>query len=135
MKAERTFWEKATAIHVFCVQGKLKGERFARHWYDLVRLDDAGIAESAMKDRKLAVTVAEHKSWFFSEKDSAGAVIEYNSAVGGALKLVPEGQSRVVLERDYKHMIADGLLLDEPETFDELMRRCADLEKWANKVI
>ncbi len=24
MKAERTFWEKATAIHVFCVQGKLK---------------------------------------------------------------------------------------------------------------
>ncbi|WP_439366236.1 nucleotidyl transferase AbiEii/AbiGii toxin family protein [Bradyrhizobium sp. DASA03005] len=37
MKAERNFWEKATAMHVFCVQGKLKGERFARHWYDLVR--------------------------------------------------------------------------------------------------
>ncbi|WP_338319781.1 nucleotidyl transferase AbiEii/AbiGii toxin family protein, partial [Bradyrhizobium ottawaense] len=47
MKAERTFWEKATAIHVFCVQGKLRGERFARHWYDLVRLDDAGIADAA----------------------------------------------------------------------------------------
>lgn len=48
MKAERTFWEKATAIHVFCVQGKLRGERFARHWHDLVRLDDAGIAEVAL---------------------------------------------------------------------------------------
>lgn len=134
MKAERTFWEKATAIHVFCVQGKLKGERFARHWYDLVRLDDAGIAESALKDRKLAATVAEHKSWFFVEKDpSSGAVIDYNKAVSGALKLVPEGQSRAVLEEDYTHMIADGLLLDEPETFDELMRRCADLESRANK--
>ncbi|MGY4335361.1 hypothetical protein ACVWW3_000267 [Bradyrhizobium sp. LM2.9] len=99
MKAERTFWEKATAIHVFCVQGKLKGERFARHWYDLVRLDDAGITESALKDRKLAAMVAEHKSWFFSEKDTAGAVIEYNKAVGGALKLVPEGKSASRLGR------------------------------------
>jgi hypothetical protein len=133
MKAERTFWEKATAIHVFCVQGKLKGERFARHWYDLVRLDDAGIAEAALKDRKLASTVAEHKTWFFSEKDRAGAVIDYQKAVGSALKLVPEGKTRAVLEQDYKHMVDDGLLLDEPEAFDELMRRCADIEKRANE--
>jgi site-specific DNA recombinase len=27
MGAERTFWEKATAIHVFCLQSKLNGER------------------------------------------------------------------------------------------------------------
>jgi hypothetical protein len=26
MRAERTFWEKATAIHVFCRQSKLNGE-------------------------------------------------------------------------------------------------------------
>lgn len=31
-------------------------------------LDDAGIADAALKERKLAETVAEHKSWFFSEK-------------------------------------------------------------------
>ena len=133
MKAERTFWEKATAIHVFCVQGKLKSERFARHWYDLTRLDDVGIAEVALKDRKLAATVAEHKTWFFSEKDRAGAVIDYHKAAGGALKLVPEGQTRAVLEQDYKHMVDDGLLLDQPEAFDDLMRRCADIEKRANK--
>ena len=29
MHAERTFWEKATAIHVFCLQERLRGERFA----------------------------------------------------------------------------------------------------------
>jgi Nucleotidyl transferase AbiEii toxin, Type IV TA system len=133
MKAERTFWEKATAIHVFCVQGKLKGERFARHWYDLVRLDDAGIAERALKDRKLAAIVAEHKSWFFLEKDAAGSVIDYRAAVGGALKLVPEGETRTVLEQDYKRMVDDGLLLDALDTFDELMRRCAQIEARANK--
>jgi hypothetical protein len=32
MRAERTFWEKATAIHVFCKQGEFRGgDRFARH--------------------------------------------------------------------------------------------------------
>ncbi|MBY3143265.1 nucleotidyl transferase AbiEii/AbiGii toxin family protein [Rhizobium laguerreae] len=42
MHAERTFWEKATAIHVFCLQERLRGERFSRHWHDIVRLDDIG---------------------------------------------------------------------------------------------
>ena len=45
MYAERTFWEKATAIHVFCLQERLRGDRFARHWHDVVRLDAAGFAE------------------------------------------------------------------------------------------
>ena len=44
MRAERTFWEKATAIHVFCEQGEFRGgERFARHWHDLARLKEAGV--------------------------------------------------------------------------------------------
>jgi hypothetical protein len=39
MRVERTFWEKATAAHVFCHQGIIAGEAFARHWHDLARLD------------------------------------------------------------------------------------------------
>ena len=36
MRPERTFWEKATAIHVFCQGGRFRGaERFSRHWYDV----------------------------------------------------------------------------------------------------
>lgn len=30
-------------------------------------------------------------------------------------------------------MIDDGLLLDVPDTFDPLMRRCAEIETRANK--
>lgn len=37
MSAERTFWEKATAIHVFCLQdGRCGGDRFARHFSGLM---------------------------------------------------------------------------------------------------
>lgn len=57
MHAERTFWEKATAIHVFCLQERLRGDRFARHWHDVVRLDEAGLTDTAFADRELANAV------------------------------------------------------------------------------
>ncbi len=37
MHAKRTFWEKVTAILVFCLQERLRGDRFSRHWHDIVR--------------------------------------------------------------------------------------------------
>jgi len=69
MRAERTFWEKATAIHVFCAQGNFRGGgRFARHWHDVARLDTAGIADVALRDQAIATAVADHKTIFFTEK-------------------------------------------------------------------
>ncbi len=132
MHAERTFWEKATAIHVFCLQEKLRGERFSRHWHDIVRLDDIGIANSAIADRDLAKSVAQHKSMFFAEKAVDRAPIDYEAAVGGGLLLSPSGKGRAALEQDYARMLADGLLLDEAETFDELLAKCETIQDKAN---
>jgi hypothetical protein len=132
MRAERTFWEKATAAHVYCAQGRLRSERFARHWYDLARLDDAGLAAAAIADRGIADAVAAHKAMFFSERDAAGAAINYRAAVGGHLRLAPEGRARDALAEDYAKMIDDGLLLDEGEPFGTLMARCADIAASAN---
>lgn len=117
MTAERTFWEKATAAHVYCKQGRLRGERFARHWYDLKCLADAGYAESAMNDRDLANAVANHKAIFFRENDQSGQRIDYSRAVAGHLQLVPDGEARDTLADDYGRMVEDGLLLDEAESF------------------
>jgi hypothetical protein len=83
MHAERTFWEKATAIHVFCLQERLRGDRFARHWHDLARLDEAGLAEAAFANRELANAVARHKAMFFAEKDVGRSWIDYAAAVNG----------------------------------------------------
>src|SRR5262249_44106506 len=77
MAIERTFWEKATAVHVFCAQRKLKGEKLARHWYDLARLDEHGYADKALADRNLGCEVAEHKQLFFRAKDFENKVIDY----------------------------------------------------------
>ena len=101
MLAERTFWEKATAIHIFCRQERKRGERLSRHWHDLARLDDAGVAARALADRAIARSVARHKSIFFREKDAAGNEIDYHGAVSGGLQLIPSGPARDVLADDY----------------------------------
>lgn len=132
MHAERTFWEKATAIHVFALQERLRGERFSRHWHDIVRLDDIGIVDSAIADRELAKSVAQHKSMFFAEKAVDKTLIDYEEAVGGKLQLMPSGEGRAALEQDYAQMLEDGLLLDKAETFDELLARCAQIQDKAN---
>ncbi len=71
MLVERTFWEKATAVHVFCCQKRRRGERQSRHWHDLARLDEAGLVTNALADRELALSVARHKSLFFAKNDAS----------------------------------------------------------------
>ena len=132
MLAERTFWEKATAVHVYCRQQRRRGERLSRHWHDLARLDEAGFAASALTDRELGLSVARHKAMFFSEIDAHGQRIDYEAAVSGGLQLVPSGVTYAVLADDYARMLADGMLLDEHESFDALMKRCAAIEARAN---
>lgn len=132
MHAERTFWEKATAIHVFCLQERLRGDRFARHWHDVVRLDEAGLATAAFADRELANAVARHKAMFFAEKAADRSQIDYAAAVNGGLQLVPAGDGAKALSEDYARMVDDGLLLEEAEPFDALMERCGDIAARAN---
>ena len=132
MLAERTFWEKATAIHVFCRQERKRGERLSRHWYDLARLDDAGVAARALADRVVARSVARHKAMFFREKDAAGNEIDYHGAVGGGLQLIPSGPALDVLADDYGRMLADGMLFDVDEPFERLMEQCSGIEARAN---
>jgi hypothetical protein len=132
MLPKRTFWEKATAIHVYC-RGDTRDSRYARHWHDLVRLDDAGYAQEAFDDSALAKEVAEFKGKFFREKDRDGNPIDYTAAVSGDLQLVPGPEALEELEADYKKMADDGILLDDAEDFATLMERCADLARRGNE--
>jgi len=134
MSPERTFWEKATAVHVFCLQQRVRGERFARHWCDLVELDRAGYCASSAQDRMTATAVARHKSLFFRENDCEGVPVDYIHAVSGNLCLIPGGDARDALASDYKRMRESGMLLDESETFEQLLEKCANLELRTNEL-
>ena len=132
MSAERTFWEKATAANVFCLQQRMRGERLSRHWYDLVRLDETNHGRRALADHDLALDVARHKAMFFRENDADGRAIDYTTAVSGDLQLVPEEPALEVLADDYTRMVAGGMLFDDAEEFGTIMERCADIQARAN---
>lgn len=134
MTAERTFWEKATAAHVYCLQNRLRGERYSRHWYDLVALARFDYYESALSDKALAQKVAQHKSMFFTEKDSTGAKINYHHAVNGNIQLVPTDESLAALALDYEAMLKDGLLFSYQPTFSELIENCYTIECQINAI-
>lgn len=132
MLAKRTFWEKATAAHAYCLNGVIRGRgAYARHWHDLTKLAEAGVAESAAQDSPLAEAVARHKSLFFAEKSDDGAV-DYHAAVAGALLLVPVGDRLEKLKTDYDAMIADGLLPNPIEPFGTMIAKCQAIEDRLN---
>ncbi|MBH3427996.1 nucleotidyl transferase AbiEii/AbiGii toxin family protein [Pseudomonas alkylphenolica] len=132
MDVARTFWEKATAAHVYCVQERLRTERFARHWHDLVAIGQSQAFAKVIAQRDIAALVAEHKSWFFIEKAADGSAIDYRHAVSGNLRLVPAGDALEELANDYGLMLADGMFDSPPPPFEELMRTCAELEERMN---
>lgn len=129
MAAERTFWEKATAAHVYCKRGDFRNaERFARHWHDIDRLDKAGIVDAALADPDIGQDVAIHKSCFFRE-----AGVDYHQAVSGHLQIVPAAEPLKALSDDYEAMVKEGLL-EEVEPFDVLMARCKQIEAKVNEL-
>lgn len=128
MHVARTFWEKATAAHVYCAQARLKGERFARHWHDLATIARSSHFDGVATNREVAERVADHKQWFFRERSQTMEWIDYRTAVQGNLRLVPEGDARAQLEEDYGRMLEGGMFDSEPMAFDALMETCAALE-------
>jgi len=133
MSVARTFWEKATAAHVYCAQGRIRSERYARHWHDLAAMARSPHFTGIMMDRAVAATVARHKSFFFIEKDVNDTVIDYAPAIQGHLRIVPEGLAREALAEDYAAMLADEVMAGGALAFDPLMRACAEVEARVNE--
>jgi hypothetical protein len=83
-------------------------------------------------DRTIGRSVAEHKSYFFSEKDAGGGIIDYFAAVAGALQIVPQGAAREALATDYAKMLEDEIMVGDALPFDDLMQASAEVAARAN---
>jgi hypothetical protein len=129
MAAERTFWEKATSMHVFCVRGTFRGgDRFARHWYDVAKLDQSGHVDEALADSAIGEDVALHKGLFFIEPG-----VDYVAAVRGGLNIIPTGDPLATLKADYKLMVESNMFMEvEPDTFDEIIASCQSIQDKVN---
>jgi Nucleotidyl transferase AbiEii toxin, Type IV TA system len=135
MHVSRIFWEKATAIHVYCLDRKPRADHFSRHLHDIAKLHLKAFAREAIAIREVAKAVAVHKAQWFRAKDDKGAVIDYDRAVNGELILVPDGEALEALRKDYEAMFSEGLLhSDEAEIFDSVIDRCRNIQDEANRM-
>jgi hypothetical protein len=125
----RTFWEKATLIHVACNRAnpKLDADRQSRHWHDLAILADHEIGIVAVEDRKLLADVVRHKAIFFHVPYA-----KYDACLSGGLRLIPAKPLLEALQADYKKMIADAMFDSEPPDFDSIIARLEKLQRQIN---
>jgi hypothetical protein len=125
----RTFWEKATLMHVECQRSEFRmgTERLSRHWYDLAMLADQAHGQTAVVDRALLADVVKHKKVFYSASHA-----NYDACLTGHLQLIPDGIALAALRDDFQRMIGAGMFIGEPPAFDTIVNRLRTLEKAIN---
>ena len=67
IRAERTFWEKATILHheAHRPAGNLQPARYSRHYYDLARMAASPVRAAALADFDLLAEVVAFKRRFY----------------------------------------------------------------------
>ncbi|NKE68081.1 nucleotidyl transferase AbiEii/AbiGii toxin family protein [Ramlibacter sp. RBP-2] len=128
LELQRTFWEKATILHseFHRPAGQPTPKRYARHYFDMVRLLAHADAPRFLADAEQCARVVNWKSRVF-----ARGWARYDLARPGSFRLVPPSQRQAALALDYAQMRA--MFMSEPPPFAELMDRLAQAEATLNK--
>lgn len=124
---ERTFWEKATILHMLFHQDAKKplADRMSRHYYDMAQLIGHDAKARALADIGLLDEVGHHKSVFFK-----AAWARYEDAKPGSLHLLPNEKLEAALRRDYAGM--REMIMGDVPSFDDVMSAIAALEAEIN---
>jgi hypothetical protein len=124
IKAERTFWEKATILHAeaFRPAEKRLPPRYSRHYYDLAMMAaDSDVKQAAFSDLDLLRTVMEFKTKFYP-----ASWANYDLATPGTFKLLPPAHTLKALADDYKQM--QVLFFGDVPEFNDLVKALQGLE-------
>lgn len=128
LAAERTFWEKVTVLHTWfhAPADKKFRDRQSRHYYDVVRLFQHELGQTAIRDISLLLKVARHKEVFFP-----AAWARYGEAKPGTLRIVPPDSRLPELEQDYRKM--QEMIFGEPPAFKQMLEVLGEIERQVNE--
>jgi hypothetical protein len=124
---ERTFWEKATILHAefHRPMASVMPDRYARHYFDMVRLLYQPQAGAMLADDALRERVVNWKSKVF-----ARSWARYDLAQRGTFRLVPPAHRHAALAQDYSRM--RPMFMSKPPSFADLMERLSSAEQELN---
>ncbi|NJL71462.1 MAG: nucleotidyl transferase AbiEii/AbiGii toxin family protein [Candidatus Competibacteraceae bacterium] len=130
LSLERTFWEKATLVHVECMRPRLRDTtRMSRHWYDLFRMSSDIEQFTSRQMNQLLASVVRHKKAFFNYSFAA-----YDQCLSGGLRLVPGGELQRALSKDFAEMQDAGMFYQDPPSFSTILEHLQRLEKRLNEM-
>jgi hypothetical protein len=124
IKAERTFWEKATILHHEANRPEDSSvpTRYSRHYYDLFKMaEQTDLKNAALADMDLLQSVVEFKQKFYPR-----AWAEYDKAKPGKLKLIPPKRILDAMQKDYAAM--QEMIFGPLPAFDAIIDGLRDLE-------
>lgn len=133
LSPQRTFWEKATLIHVECNRDDFKHDvhRLSRHWYDLALLAEHKTLEATtINSLTMLQDVLKHKKVFYNS-----SYANYDECLKGNFKLIPSDNILKKLEYDFNHMLQSGMFYAEEPNFNYIMNIVDRLEKTINELI
>jgi hypothetical protein len=124
--AERTFWEKATILHKLASQGKIP-PRQSRHYYDLSLL-----AQSETKRIALGKLDLLHEVIAFKQRFYRSTKAQYEKALPGSFRLLPDTNLVDVLKEDYNR--TKEMIFGIPPTFEFIVQTLKVLEDEINSL-
>lgn len=127
IRAERTFWEKATILHQEAHRPGTVPSRYSRHYYDFYKMARSKIKDAALSDLALLKNVVEFKELFY-----ASSWARYDLAVPGSFRLSPTPAQVSALARDYKEM--REMFFREPPDFATILAALPMLEEQINSL-
>lgn len=125
--AERTFWEKATILHQEAHRpaGNLQPPRYSRHYYDLAKMAQSSLKNSALQHVELLPSVVAFKQKFYPR-----GWARYELACVGTLKLIPTGHVLAALDSDYRAM--RNMIFGSRPEFNDILATLSALEMEIN---
>lgn len=129
IKAERTFWEKATILHHEAnrPQGNQQPPRYSRHYYDLAKMAASDVKNAALADLELLEAVVAFKIRFYPR-----GWAQYDLAKPGTLRLVPKGHVLDSVKADYGDMAA--MIYGDYLHIDDVLGQLQILENEINDI-
>lgn len=123
IRAERTFWEKATILHheAHRPENSPQPLRYSRHYYDLAMMANSPVKDTALADLGLLADVVAFKQRFYPR-----GWAHYELATPGTFRLLPSGHVLAAIEKDYAQM--RNMIFGRYPGFDEIMETLRTLE-------
>lgn len=121
IKAERTFWEKATILHQQSYRTTDMPKGYSRHYYDLFRLSRTSIKDDALSELGLLKDVVTFKQRFYRSPWA-----RYDLAKPGSFRLIPSERGDAELQKDYSEM--QPMIFRSSPSWKEILAGLSELE-------